>query len=168
MESKAEYSVSSKAEKKNLFRLGIENAASVLFGGSNRDGRALATFLLALRSLLRSRLGVCMLSVDDSDLSEAGLSRVSECCDLVVSLKSFGASEGDHGGFKDKHGFLEVRKGCTFNALDWTRHRHRFVFKSLRGRMAVEKMHLPPELEKEEEKGGNKSKKKVDKKDLEF
>ena len=89
--------------------------------------------------------------------------------DGVIELKAFDAATKESGGFKDHHGFLQVVKSPRFNSLSWEQQQSlggaaggKFVFKSLRTKLSVERIHLPPALGEEEKE------KKKTKADLEF
>ena len=64
---------------------------------------------------------------------------------------------------KDHHGMLRVAKSAALNSLlhvPRQSHEAKYLFKSSRTRLSIEKIHLPPDLGEEDAK--------VDKKSIEF
>ena len=65
--------------------------------------------------------------------------------------------------FQDHHGMLRVAKSAALNSLlhvPRQSHEAKYLFKSSRTRLSIEKIHLPPDLGEEDAK--------VDKKSIEF
>ncbi len=76
---------------KNLLRICVQDADSLLWRAAEEEDckAGLTRFLLALRSLLRTNIGICTLNVNMTSMSAEDLSDVAECCDYVIGLKAF-------------------------------------------------------------------------------
>ena len=97
---------------KNILRISIHNLGSLLWANeAEENGSKLTQFLLALRSLARQHLFVCVVSISQDSLASletqnASLARTRSLCDVVIQLKPFSKNERKNGLYKDHHGVM--------------------------------------------------------------
>ncbi len=103
---------------KNILRISMHNLGSLLWSNeADENGSKLTQFLLALRSLARQHLFVCVVTISQDSLSSletqnGSLSRVRSLCDVVIQLKPFSKNERKNGLYKDHHGVLVI--SCSY------------------------------------------------------
>ena len=130
-------------------------------------------FLLALKSLMRSSLGVTIVTLSSSHLTQQTVASIYACVDFVISLKTFDSKLRTQSMFKDSHGFFEVVKATNFGGLALPKCLgKKYLFRSLKNRFVIEKIHLPPALEEEVQvktsSGDNSKKKSLNTEDIDF
>jgi hypothetical protein len=97
---------------KNILRISIHNLGSLLWvNEAEENGSKLTQFLLALRSLARQHLFVCVVTISQDSLASlemqnASLPRIRSLCDIVIQLKPFSKNERKNGLYKDHHGVM--------------------------------------------------------------
>ena len=138
-----------RSEAKNLLRIGISQLERPSWSekSDEQDRTQLTAFLLALRSLMRNHLAVAIVTLTSDPKSEES-AFIDECVDYVINLRSF--DTGSRQIFKDMHGFLNLKKVASFNVLTPSVKPGKFIFKSLKTKFTIEKIHLPPDMTEEE------------------
>lgn len=148
-----DYGLSSSCD--NILRVGIQDVASVLWTSvEDVDAVQLLLFLSSLKSLARQHLLVITLTLSPDFFKHHELNglihgRVKELADYVIDICPFGKEERKSGPFKDYHGLLRLEKATAFNALTLNTNvdlHSKYLFKSLRTKFSIEKMHLPPDM----------------------
>lgn len=136
---------------KNLLRIGISDLDSPWWTSDDEDRSQLTAFLMALRSLMRQYLGVCVITAQSNeDMDDRAWQNVYESVDGVIKLKSFSEITRQDPMFKDHHGFLEIVKVPGFNVLRPSQaNLGKYLFRSQRTRFSVDRIHLPPALDQE-------------------
>ncbi|XP_021349434.1 elongator complex protein 4-like [Mizuhopecten yessoensis] len=150
------FSTAKVQEKRNILRIGIHSLGSPQWGENggfceNHEDLdySLPRFLLALRSILRTAFGVCIITIPTHLFKSATfVSRLERLCDTVVHLESFAGSDKEKNpAYKEYHGLFHIRQLPRLNSL--TSHMPDtldFAFKLRRKKFTIEKLHLPPEL----------------------
>jgi len=132
-------------EKISILRMVIHSLASPVWAG---DEFSLLRFLHALRGLLRSSLGVCLITFPPHLHPPALVQRVRHLVDYAVSMVSFAGSQAEiPAAFADYKGFFYLHKIPRINSLVppvWL-DTHTFAFKLKRYKLIIEKINLPPE-----------------------
>lgn len=147
-----DYSIHSSTPGKSILRLAIESFGSPLwqeYTSLHEIMASLSWFLLALKSLLRTSFGVCIVTIPVHLFQDAACTRrLEQCVDHAVQLESFAGSKNDKNpAFKDYNGLIHIKKKSRINSLighdidtsDW-------AFKLKRKKFCIEKLHLPPDL----------------------
>jgi len=133
-----------------LFRLCIYNFASVLWNSSESDVNEAVRFLTWLRSAIKSKCVVAIISIPSGDLPSFVLKRFRHLSDCCLHLNAFSDHEnGDlHPASKEYHGLFELHKLPSTNRLfAHVPETFDLVFRIKRkGGFVVEKWHLPPEF----------------------
>lgn len=104
--------------------------------------------MIVLRSLCRTHLACGLVVLDDIPELNPGVERrLFEAADYVFCLESFRVCDRK-GVFKDHHGFLRVAKAAALSSLQQVPRQApgKFIFRSARTKMSIERIHLPPEL----------------------
>ncbi|XP_062868776.1 elongator complex protein 4 [Trichomycterus rosablanca] len=140
---------------RNVLRVALHSLGSALWGddvccsSSPSRGRALLTFLYALRALLRSSLSVAVVTVPAHLIQSKSLvGRMVRLSDTAVALHSFTDSERKNNPMcKDYHGLLKVlqvpRLNCLACEVPDTKD---LAFRLKRKQLTIERMVLPPDL----------------------
>ncbi|XP_019619564.1 PREDICTED: elongator complex protein 4-like [Branchiostoma belcheri] len=143
---------------RTVLRIGLHCLGSPLWGeqdgGASHDA-SLPHFLHALRALLRTSLAACLVTVPTHLFQDAAFTRrLEKLCDSVVRLESFAGSEKEQNpAYRDYHGLLYVRQLSQANSLlSHVPDCSDFAFKLRRKKFAVEKLHLPPELQESQQR----------------
>ncbi|XP_070549538.1 elongator complex protein 4-like isoform X1 [Ptychodera flava] len=149
-------SPTTEAKDKNILRIAISSIGSPLWGeeggvipGTAKTDHSLPRFLHALRSILRSSLSVCLITIPTHLFQDAAfVRRLENLCDTVVKLESFAGSEKEKNPvYKEYHGLFTICKLPRLNSL--TCHMPDsldLAFKLKRKKFTIEKLHLPPDL----------------------
>nr|CAD7197281.1 unnamed protein product [Timema douglasi] len=172
--SLGQFQVSDTPEKRNILRVAVHSLGSPLWR-ANQQRSDLTLFLYCLRSLLRSSLAVCVVTVP-SHLFQARYSfvftwgsqftgilpfqdpcTIKHCehlCDVSVRLESFAGSDREtNPALKDYHGFFHINKLPAINTLaSHVPESLDLAFKLRRKKFLIEKLHLPPELQESTER----------------
>ncbi|TRY80051.1 hypothetical protein TCAL_09794 [Tigriopus californicus] len=145
------FSTHPSSHPKNLLRIGISDLDSPWWASDDEDRSGLTAFLMALRSLMRQYLGVCVLTAQiNLDMDDRAWQNVYECVDGVIKLSPFSEVTRQDPMFKDHHGFLEILKIPGFNVLRPSQaNLGKFLFRSQRTRFNVDRIHLPPALDQD-------------------
>jgi hypothetical protein len=145
-----------------ILRIGLFDCiGSILMSSdSQNDFVSLTTFLYKLKSLARTHYILIMLSLSrdffvHNEVNGCLHRRIKEIVDFVLDFTSFGRIERQTGAFKDHHGILTLAKAAPLNCLQNSANvghmKSKHLFKSLRTKFSIERMHLPPELGGEDE-----------------
>ncbi|XP_035660317.1 elongator complex protein 4-like [Branchiostoma floridae] len=138
---------------RTVLRIGLHSLGSPLWGeqdsGSSHDS-SLPHFLHALRAVLRTSLAACLITIPTHLFEDMAFTRrLEKLCDSVIRLESFAGSEKEQNpAYKDYHGLLYIKQLSQANSLlSYMPDCNDFAFKLRRKKFAVEKLHLPPELQ---------------------
>jgi len=158
-------------EQKSILRISLQSLNSPLWLSESSDeyNSSLPRFLLALKSLLRSSLSCCMITMPSHLLEESYTTRIRQCCDTVIKLESFDPSikEDDH-LYKEYNGFFKVVKLARLNCIAGLEiDTSDLAFKLKRKRFTIEKIHLYPDISETVSRSQGSSVK-PEKKSLEF
>jgi len=139
--------VQEKSIQRNILRVGIQSLGSpAWFDSSSPDAeKSLLQFLHGLRGLLRSSLGMCVITLPTHLHSSSFVRRVEQLCDTVVSFVSFeGKVVPDI--FSEYHGQFVVKKLARLNSLvTHMPETLNYIFKLGRRKLHIEIPHLGPE-----------------------
>jgi len=128
----------------NVLRIGLFDLDTVLMAPDD-DLRFLLEFMFALKSLVRHKLAVAVVSLTSSRSSDDGSPAVhqslKELCDFWFDVR--GLEQKDAGGY---HGFFSIAKLPVLRTLKSTMASSygRYHFKSTKSKFVLEKIHLPP------------------------
>ncbi|XP_043914895.1 elongator complex protein 4 isoform X2 [Protopterus annectens] len=142
-------------KQRNILRIGIHSLGSPLWGDdiccsdNPQHVHSFTKFLYGLRSLLRTSLSACIVTVPAHLIqNKVVMARIMLLSDTVVGLESFVGSKLETSPlYKDYHGLLHVSKIPHLNSLVCNVPDNKdLAFKLKRKLLTIEKLHLPPDL----------------------
>ncbi|XP_077983543.1 elongator complex protein 4-like isoform X2 [Glandiceps talaboti] len=141
---------------RNILRIVIQSLGSPHWDeetsaipGCQSTDQSLLIFLQTLRSLMRSSLCVCLITVPTHLFQDnAFIRRMEQLCDTVVKIDSFVGSDKDKNPvYKDYHGLFTIQKLPRLNSLtSYVPESFDLAFKLKKKKFVLEKLHLPPDL----------------------
>lgn len=149
--NQTDYVLENNAGKVNVIRMVMTDLDAVTMQGDD-DLNGLVRFVFALKSLVRHKLAVAVISLTFSGTFTPErayhLDKVRELCDVCLHLESFDKEKAKS---LQHHGFCHVRKLPILKTLKCPIESAygKYFFKSTRTRFTLERVHLPPELEEQ-------------------
>ncbi|XP_037949619.1 putative elongator complex protein 4 [Teleopsis dalmanni] len=136
---------------KNLCRVCITSLGSPMWYDEN-FGKDILKFLTALRAAVRNVVSVCFITMPMhliAKYDENLVSKIRNLVDYSIELESFAGSEREtNPAFQEYHGLIHLRKISAINALSaYMPETTDLAFKLRRKKFVIEKFHLPPELD---------------------
>eukprot|EP00041_Stephanoeca_diplocostata_P017243 m.343894 g.343894 ORF g.343894 m.343894 type:complete len:429 (+) comp20637_c0_seq2:94-1380(+) len=135
-----------------IARVVIETLDSPLMSGGSGIGSRWAFSVVQLvhriRTLVRNRLAVCLVTVQGSLMPSAVFGRLLALSDTAVELEGFaGAANEASAALREYHGFFRILKLPRINSLScFLPDTLDLAFKLKRRKFVIEKLHLPPDM----------------------
>eukprot|EP00761_Pharyngomonas_kirbyi_P003939 gb/GECH01003943.1/.p1 GENE.gb/GECH01003943.1/~~gb/GECH01003943.1/.p1 ORF type:complete len:490 (+),score=159.39 gb/GECH01003943.1/:1-1470(+) len=130
-----------------VLRVGIQSFGSLTYG--DPDEQSIVQFMHSLRGLMRTSLGVCMITVPKNTMDEDLVRKMENMSDIVLNMDSFVGAEMDVSEFEFKEytGLFHIEKLPRLNSMTvgFAPDLLHYAFKMHRRRMAIDTMHMPPE-----------------------
>lgn len=147
--------LSDESEPVPCVRICLTSFGSPLWFDNDFEGDFIK-FLTVLKAIVRSMFGVCMITAPMhllQLLSETIPAQIRNLVDYSVQLEAFAGSDKETNPiFKEYHGLLNINKISALNTLNaFTPETTDLAFKLRRRKFVIEKLHLPPELQENEE-----------------
>ncbi|XP_055380816.1 elongator complex protein 4 [Condylostylus longicornis] len=145
------FSIEDNNQEKSLLRLCITSLGSPLWYNNNFKEDFLK-FLTILRIMIKNTCAVCFLSIPLNllkILDETLPPQIRNLVDYSFELESFAGSDKEtNPAFKEYNGIFHIRKLNAVNSLAAINPETTdLAFKLRRKKFAIEKLHLPPELQ---------------------